>query len=132
MALEGEKIKRVEKVIGIGHCANLWEKAIDELTSIQDEQVTTLLADIAKNGETVALKTKAAEALWHNTANSGFKNIRAIDILRGLSSSSHEGVRWYAQEALRDYETNRSRISASSKETASEKKLPSFYQPKPR
>jgi len=114
IVLERARIIRAEKVFRLDHCSNLWEKAIDELENIRDDQVTALLADIAQNGKTVSLKTKAAQALWLNTAKSGFNNTWAINTLRGLSSSSDEGVSWYAREALRDYESYTSRINSGS------------------
>jgi hypothetical protein len=104
MALDEAKIKRAQKVLTMERCSHLWEQAIHELTGIQDDRITSLLSDIAKNGKTLALKTKATEALWHNTAGSEFKNVQGINALKNLTTSSDEGVRHYAHEALQDYE----------------------------
>jgi hypothetical protein len=132
LARDQERIRRAVQLLGMGHCSHLGEKALDGLKTIQDPQVTALLAELSMNGETESLKTKAAEALWRNAAGSGFKNTQALQLLQGLSASSHEGVRWYAREALRGYEQYKDRINNSSKETASERKPPSFYQTYPR
>jgi hypothetical protein len=115
MALEEAKIKRAEKVLSMERCSHLWEQAINELTYIQDEHVTTLLADIAKNGKTVALKTKATQALWRHTAKSEFKDAQAINVLKGLATSLDEGVSVYAQQALQDYERYISRTKSDMK-----------------
>ncbi len=104
MAIDEAKIKRAQKVLTMERCSHLWEQAINELVNIQDDRITSLLSDIAKNGKTLALKTKATEALWHNTAGSEFKNVKGINALKNLTTSSDEGVRHYAHEALQDYE----------------------------
>lgn len=131
IALENASILRAEKVFTMGRCSHLWERAIDELKYIQDERVATLLADLAQNGKTVALKTTATQALWLNTAKSGFKDTQAINVLQGLSASTDEGVSWYAREALQDYEKYTSRINSGSKGVVQERKPSSFYKTNP-
>jgi hypothetical protein len=113
MALDEAKIKRAQKVLTMERCSHLWEQAIHELTWIQDDRITSLLSDIAKNGKTLALKTEATNALWHNTAGSEFKNVKGINALKNLTTSSDEGARHYAQEAVKDYENYMKRTTSS-------------------
>ena len=102
--LDDAKIKRAQKVLTMERCAHLWEKAVRQLGEIQDDRVTSILADVAKNGRNLALKSAATEALWHNTAKSEFKNVKGINALKNLTASSDEGVRHYAELAIKDYE----------------------------
>jgi len=113
MAIDEAKIKRAQKVLTMERCSHLWEQAIHELTGIQDDRVISLLSDIAKNGKTLALKTEATKALWHNTAGSEFKSVQGLNVLRNLSTSSDEGVRNYAHEALKDYENYMKKMKSS-------------------
>ena len=112
MALDDAKITRARKVLAMERCSHLWENGIRELSRIQDDRVTSLLEDIAKNGKTLSLKTAATNALWHNTAKSEFKNVKGINALKNLTTSSDEGVRHYAQDAVRDYENYTKRTTS--------------------
>ena len=102
--LDDEKIKRAQKVLGMERCSNLYEQAIEEISRIQDDRVTAILADTAQSGKTEKLKMKAAQELWHHTADSEFKDTKGIDALKRLSTSSDHMVSDIAQRALRDYE----------------------------
>jgi hypothetical protein len=98
------RIKRAQKVLATDRCYNLWPQAIDELSRIQDDRVTATLADIAGTGKGDRLREKAAQELWHNTADSEFKNTKGVEALRKLAQSSDQRVKRIAQDALRDYE----------------------------
>ena len=102
--LDDAKIKRAQKVLGMERCSNLYEQAIEEISRIQDDRVTAILADTAQSGKTDKLKMKAAQELWHHTADSEFKDTKGIDALKRLSTSSDHMVSDIAQRALRDYE----------------------------
>jgi hypothetical protein len=102
--LEDAKIKRAQKVLSTERCSNLWRQAIDELARIQDDRVTAILADVAATGKTDRLREKATEALWHNTANSEFKNMKGVEALKKLAQSSDPRVGVKARQAIKDYE----------------------------
>jgi hypothetical protein len=116
MALEDAKINRARNVLAMERCAHFWENVIRELSKIQDDRVTSLLSDIAKNGKTPALKTAATETLWRNTAESEFKNLKGINALKNLTTSSDEGVRHYAQQAVKDYENYMKRTTSGAEQ----------------
>ena len=102
--LEDAKIKRAQKVLATDRCSNLWRQAIEELSRIQDDRVTSTLGEVAATGKTDRLREQATEALWHNTADSEFKNMKGVGTLKKLAQSSDPRVSRISQEALQDYE----------------------------
>jgi hypothetical protein len=102
--LKEAKINRAKKVLETERCSNLWSQAIEELKQFQDERVTATLIEVAQTGKTERLREKAVEALWHNTADSEFKNMKGVEALRKLSQSSDPRVSMKAKQAIQDYE----------------------------
>jgi len=102
--LKEAKINRAKKVLETERCSNLWSQAIEELKQFQDERVTATLIEVAQTGKTERLREKAVEALWHNTADSEFKNMKGVEALRKLSQSSDPRVSVKAKQAIQDYE----------------------------
>jgi hypothetical protein len=113
--LNHSSIEQIKKVIGMVQCSHLWDQTLSGLINIQDERITALLIDIARSGGTIGLRTKATEVLWRNTAKSEFKNVNAVDVLRMLATSSEEGVRIVAKQAVEDYQRYKSSTQSTEK-----------------
>lgn len=102
--LKDAKIERAKKVLEMERCSNLWSQAIEELSQFQDDRVTAILIEVAQTGKTARLREKATEALWYNTADSEFKNMKGVEALRKLSQSSDPRVSAKAKQAIQGYE----------------------------
>jgi len=108
-------IEQIKKIIGMEPCSHLWDQTLSGLIDIQDDRITALLIDLARSGGTIGLRAKATEVLWRNTAKSEFKNSNGVDALRMLATSSEEGVRMIAKQAVEDYQRYKSRTQSIEK-----------------
>lgn len=116
-AMNEAKIKRTQKVLGMEACSHLWERALEGLVRIQDEQVTALLISLAKDSKNASIRERATDVLSRNVAISGYKDLLAMEALKNLSTSSEPGVSRQAQQGLQVFESHIQRGKSSPKET---------------
>jgi len=101
--LTDARIERAQGVLGMQKCSHLWQHAIQEIQSIQDDRVTALLTGLAEQGDP-QIRGLATKTLWYNIASSAFKNTEGLSALKRLTGSSDQNVSMFAKEALQDYE----------------------------